>query len=157
MVRSAEPGDAAAIARLLDQLGYPASDDEVRARLGSLGADDLVLLADDDAGLAALHRVPLIAEGGALMRITALVVCADKRGRGVARALLDASEDTARRWECSLIEVSSGRRPERESAHSFYRAAGFTDTSQRSVRYWKPVVNATASTKPARSRSSPAG
>jgi hypothetical protein len=40
---------------------------------------------------------------------------------------------------CALIEVSSGRRPEREPAHALYRAAGFADTAERSVPYWKPL------------------
>lgn len=39
-----------------------------------------------------------------------------------------------------LLEVSSGRRPERDPAHAFYRAAGFADTGERSVRYWKRLA-----------------
>ncbi len=61
------------------------------------------------------------------------------RGRGVARALLAAAEDTARGWGCDAIEVSSGRREERTAAHALYRDAGFTDTAERSARYWKPL------------------
>jgi GNAT superfamily N-acetyltransferase len=139
MVRRAGRQDAGLVAELLGELGYPAEAGEVERRLASLGADDLVLLAEGGAGLVALHRIPRLAEGGAFVRITALVVRRDSRGRGVARALLDASEDQARRWGCSLIEVSSGRRPEREPAHRLYRAAGFADTSPRSVRYFKPL------------------
>ena len=139
MVRRARGEDAGVIADLLRELGYPAADDEVKRRLAGLGSDDLVLVAEDGAGMVALHRIPRVAEGGAFVRITALVVRRERRGRGVARALLDATEDAARNWGCSLIEVSSGRRGERGPAHRFYRAAGFTDTSPRSVRYWKPL------------------
>jgi GNAT superfamily N-acetyltransferase len=137
MVRRARPADAGVVAELLGELGYPTADEEVRRRLAALGPNDLVLLAFDGAGMVALHRVPLLAEGGAFLRITALVVRREARGRGVGRALLAASEDAARRLGCSLIEVSSGRRPERDPAHRFYNAAGFTDTASRSVRYWK--------------------
>jgi GNAT superfamily N-acetyltransferase len=136
VVRRARPDDAAVVARLLDELGYPSAREEVRRRLESPGPDDLVLLADD-LGLAALHRIPLLAEGQPLLRITAFVVRQEARGRGVGQTLMNAVEDTARRWGCRLIEVSSGRRAEREPAHRFYRAAGFSDTSSRSVRYWK--------------------
>ena len=56
---------------------------------------------------------------------------------GVATALLAAAEQRAREWGCDLLEVSSGRRPERDPAHALYRAAGFADTGERSMRYWK--------------------
>jgi GNAT superfamily N-acetyltransferase len=133
-VRRAEAADAEAISGLLAQLGRPTSPEAIRARLGET---DAVLLADDGAGLIGLHRVPRLAEGGAFARITALVVAEAHRGEGVAQALLAAAEATARDWGCNLLEVSSGRRPEREPGHRFYRAAGFEDRAERSVRYWK--------------------
>src|SRR3954452_24472691 len=139
MVRRARQDDAAVLADLVGELGYGAADDDMERRLAALGPDALVLLAHDGAGMVALHRVPRVAEGGAFVRITALVVRREARGRGVARALLNASESAARHWGCDLIEVSSGRRPERAFAHRFYRAAGFTDASPKSVRYWKPL------------------
>jgi GNAT superfamily N-acetyltransferase len=138
-IRPARREDAPLVADLLAELGYAASAEAVESRLATLGADDLVLLGDDGAGMIALHRVPRLAEGGALARVTALVVHGDARGRGIGRALLGAAEDAARRWGCGLVEVSCGRRPERAAAHRLYAAAGFADTSTRSVRYWKSV------------------
>jgi GNAT superfamily N-acetyltransferase len=134
-IRPAQPGDVPAIARLLNDLGYPSSSREVRERLGSLDSCDRVFVTD--GGLIALHRIPRVAEGGALMRITALVVAPERRGQGVGRALLHTAEETARQWGCDLIEVSSGRRAERDAAHAFYSAMGFEDSVARSVRYWK--------------------
>ncbi len=90
-----------------------------------------------EGGLIALHRIPLLAEGGAIARITALVVAPAQRDCGIAGALLAAAEQTARHWGCHLLEVSSARRPDRQAAHALYRAAGFTDTNARSARYWK--------------------
>lgn len=138
-IRRARADDASTIAALLGELGYPTAVDEVQRRLGALGADDLVLLAQEGEGMVSLHRVRWLAEGGAFVRITALVVTQRARGRGVARALLAATEEAARQWDCGVIEVSSARREERAAAHRLYIAAGFTDTSPRSVRYWKPV------------------
>ncbi len=117
-------------------------------RLAGLGPDDLVLIADDGAGLVSFHRIPRLAEGDAFVRITALVVHRERRGRGVAQALLAAAEEAAWEWGCDLIEVSSGRRAERASAHRLYRAAGFTDTAERSVRYWKRVRSQPLRTEP---------
>jgi hypothetical protein len=39
-----------------------------------------------------------------------------------------------------LLEVSSGRRPERDAAHAAYRAARFADGADRSVRYRKELA-----------------
>jgi hypothetical protein len=81
-VHRAGPEDAAAIAELMGQLGYP----------------------------AAPRRSPIA-----------------------------AAHDLARRWGCDRLEVSSGRRPERDAAHAFYLAAGFEETSPHSARYWKEL------------------
>lgn len=137
-IRRARATDAPTIAMLLTELGYPTSAAEVKDRLGSLDGSDCVLVTR--GGLIALHRVPRLDEGSPFARITALVVAADQRGQGIARALLGAAEDVARDWDCRLIEVSSARRRERDAAHLLYAAAGFEDTGERSVRYWKSLA-----------------
>lgn len=136
-VRDATPDDAAEIAALLGALGYPTETGRVERWLAAAGDCDAVLITG--GGLIALHRVPLLAEGGALARITALVVAPERRSRGIGRALLAAADVVAEGWGCDLIEVSSGRRPERAAAHALYRSAGFTDSASRSVRYWKQL------------------
>jgi GNAT superfamily N-acetyltransferase len=135
MIRAATPDDAPAIAALLGELGYPADAGAIRERLP---ATDVVLLSGHD-GLIALHRVPRLAEGGCFVRVTALVVAASARGLGVGRRLLAAAEEQARAWDAAMIEVSSGRRPERDAAHRLYTAAGYEDVAEVSVRYRKPL------------------
>ena len=134
-IRPATPDDAGVVADLLTALGYPATAAQARERLSALDASDCVLVTE--GGLIALHRVPRVAEGSPLGRITALAVAPERRGKGVGRALLSAAEDVARSWGCAVLEVSSGRRPEREAAHAFYRATGFDDAAALSVHYWK--------------------
>jgi GNAT superfamily N-acetyltransferase len=134
-IRQATPADAPLIARLLAQLGYPATSAAVRERLARLGEVDRVLLCEE--GFVAVHRVPLVAEGGCCARITALVVAVGHREAGVGRALVAEAEALAREWGCGLLEVSSARRPERLAAHSFYPALGFDDSGRDSIRYWK--------------------
>ena len=136
-VRRAAREDAPEIAELLSALGYPAVPLEVERRLSMLDDSDAVLVTA--GGMIVLHRIPRLAEGDAITRITALVVAPERRGEGIGRALLAAAEGVARRWGCNLIEVSSGRRLERNAAHAFYRSAGFEDTAARSVRYWKQL------------------
>jgi GNAT superfamily N-acetyltransferase len=139
--RTATPHDARAVCSLLKQLGYPSREAAVRRRLAELGDDDLVLLCEGGEGLVALHRVPLIAEGGSFARITALVVDEKHRGRGLGRRLLREAEGVALSWGCSMLEVSSGNRPERVAAHALYSRAGYRDTAVRSTRYWKVLAS----------------
>jgi GNAT superfamily N-acetyltransferase len=134
-IRPALPEDATMIAELLAALGYPSPPEEVRRRLITLDDSDCVLLTE--GGLIALHRIPRLAEGDPLARITALVVAPERRAKGVGRELLRAAEDVARRWGCHMLEVSSSRRPERDAAHSFYPSEGFEDAGAHSMRYWK--------------------
>lgn len=138
-IRDATSGDAARVAELLTALGYTSAPGELCERLDALGDADRVLIAGDCAGLVALHRVPNLPEGGSFTRITALVVAPRRRRNGVARALLDAAERAARDWGSAFLEVSSGRRPERDAAHRLYQASGFRDTEPHSVRYRKPL------------------
>ena len=139
-IRAARTDDCGEIAELLTALGYPTTADQARGRLSTLDESDCVLITD--GGVIALHRVPMLAEGTPMGRITALAVAPERRGRGVGRALLAAAEDVACGWGCTVLEVSSGRRPERDAAHAFYRSTGFHDAATESVRYWKPLAAA---------------
>jgi GNAT superfamily N-acetyltransferase len=142
-VRPAVPDDAPRVAELLGHLGYPRTEDEVRTRLQRLSSshDDVVAVSDRGEGVVgfvAAHMIPLVAEPEeAYVRIIALVVDPAAQGHGIGRQLVDFVEHLAQRRGCRLLEVSSGRRPEREAAHRFYAALGFTDTSETSTRYWK--------------------
>lgn len=142
-IRNARPEDADAIVRLIGQLGYRSTAPDVVARLEELSdsAHDRVLVAEADGvvALASLHRVPLLAEGGHFARVTTLVVDESRRGSGLAETMLGALEGAARAWGCTTLELSCGRRPERERAHAFYESHGFVDSQQWSIRYWKDI------------------
>jgi GNAT superfamily N-acetyltransferase len=139
-VRDATDADAETIADLLAELGYATPVGSVRERLQSLSdADRVVVSGEPVHGFISLHRVPRFAEGGCLMRITALVVRADARGRGAGVALISAAEEVARGWGCSHVEITSGRRAERDAAHALYRSLGYEDLSSGSARYTKPL------------------
>ena len=144
-VREATVDDLEAAARLLAQLGYPSPEPEVLGRLEVLlsSEGDRVLLAEDGevAGLLSLHLLPLLAEGRPFARITALVVDERRRAGGVAQRLLQEAEEVARSWGCDRLEVSCGRRPERERAHRFYPSQGFRDANDVSARYWKDLLH----------------
>ncbi len=149
MAESAEPAirtacadDAARIAELLTELGYPADVGVVAGRLAYWLPDQSsrVLVAECDgivAGCISLHAIPYLERTGRWLRIESLVVDASVRRAGTGRALLAAAERLARDWSCLQIEVTSQRT--RADARAFYLSLGFADVCERSGRFIKEL------------------
>ena len=134
MIRVAGPEDAPEIARLLEQLGYPASEEQARARLTTVAenADGMALVAERDGrvvGLVGLHLLPFLERDGRWCRVTALVVDEALRGKGIGRELIEEAERVAREKDCRCVEVSSG--PRRADAHGFYERLGYEERRRR--------------------------
>jgi GNAT superfamily N-acetyltransferase len=136
VVRDALAEDAAALAGLLTQLGYPVDATTVAVRLERLlEAGDVVLVAwsnGEPAGLAHLHVAPAIEHDGAVAKLGALVVDEKHRGRGVGRALVSATEAAARSSGCVQLFLTTAEH--RSDAHAFYEHLGFERTGRRYVK-----------------------
>ncbi len=144
-VRPAHPGDATNVQALLAELGYDAPVEDVRKRLGVLAerqTDPVLLAAEADVvvGLIAMHWTIMLHVNKPVARITALIVCADARGKGVGRALVDAGAELARRAGCGLVELTTAL--DRAEAQTFYKRIGFTASSLRFYRTLadKPIL-----------------
>jgi GNAT superfamily N-acetyltransferase len=142
-VRPASPHDAKSIAALLGELGYPADAGQVGARMkrldtsGGDAAHDALFVATDDGsnapiGVLALHRFAGIHDDADVALIMALVISERARGRGVGRKLVDAASETAFRWGCRKLMVTTHVR--RADAHAFYERIGFDLTGRRYVK-----------------------
>ena len=141
-VRPAMPDDAARMAELLTELGYPVTADEVAGRLAYWLHDEAsqLLVAEVDGlvvGSISLHAIPYLGRTGRWLRIESLVVDASVRRAGTGRALMAAAERQARAWGCLQIEVTSRR--SREDAHAFYGQLGFDDVCDRAGRFIKEL------------------
>lgn len=139
LIRPAEPADAETVAVLLHELGYSVAVDQIAQRLAGFrdSRSDHVLLGTENEqtlGLIAVSVTPLLVEG-ASARITALIVDEAHRGAGIGGALVAEAERLAQAAGCSVIQVSSGKRPERASAHRFYRQRGYADSAGHHVLY----------------------
>ncbi|MFO7961954.1 MAG: hypothetical protein R6U94_13510 [Nitriliruptoraceae bacterium] len=134
-VRKAEPADAAAIARLLGQLGHSLPDDESAARLrwfSRSGADHLLVAVGgvEAVGLLALTVVPRITHDGPFGRITFLGVPEGEEQAWIERALLGEAERLSRRHQCTAMEVMATTAPDGED--DVYGSLGYhTDTNHR--------------------------
>jgi GNAT superfamily N-acetyltransferase len=127
-IRTARTYDAPMLADLCGQLGYPASRQQIVARLAAIEAmpSNCVLVAEDGNGqiVAWLH----VAQSASLAvdtesEILGLVVDENARSAGIGAALVEAAEAWVRAHGGSQLRVRS--RIERERAHRFYERAGF--------------------------------
>jgi GNAT superfamily N-acetyltransferase len=138
-VRLARPADARALTRLVTELGYPGTVEEVAARLGALqAAGEIVLVAaraGEAIGVLTLHVTPVLHRPRPVGRLTLLVVGAELRGLGVGRALVAEGERLLAARGCGMVEVTSNQR--RTEAHAFYQRLGYEITS---LRLYKTLV-----------------
>jgi GNAT superfamily N-acetyltransferase len=123
------PDDAAALARLITQLGYPSTAEQVATRLTAMSSDYKTIVTEEDGvvtGMAGGMIALFVHCDGAYGRITALVVDQTMRGRGLGRALAAAIESWFIERGVTQVRVTSGLH--REEAHRFYERLGYERT-----------------------------
>lgn len=140
-IRRAKSSDAARLAELSGQLGYPSTAAQIRARLPGIKAasDHAVLVAESGNGgvIGWLHvsRQPLL-EMEIRGEVNTLVVAEGQRSLGAGARLLAAAEEWARKRGCKSMSVRSN--VIRERAHKFYERNGYEHyKTQKSFR--KPL------------------
>ena len=128
--------DAAAIASLLTQLGYPCDYSDVEERIDRLQivGDRIVVaeVAGKVAGVAHLQVTPALERDAPVARIGALVVDEALRGEGVGRVLVEAVELEARLRGCELLYLTTSEH--RDDARAFYERLGLEPTGRRYSR-----------------------
>jgi predicted N-acetyltransferase YhbS len=136
VIRCAREGDAAALARLIGQLGYDASPGEVAERLSVMESEGrVVLVAELDGeiiGCLSTSVMRVLHRPAPVGRISMMVVDEALRGRGIGAELVRAAEDALATQGCYMVEVTSHER--RTEAHRFYERLGYERTSVRLAR-----------------------
>jgi len=126
-IRAATSGDAAAIARLATQLGYPSSRQQVVERLASIAKhpEHVVRVAvRKDQVVGWVHAfVYRLVEIDACGEIGGLVVDEAHRGKGDGQLLVRDVEQWARAKGCRSVYVRSNII--RERTHRFYGRLGY--------------------------------
>jgi PhnO protein len=136
-IRHAEKTDAAGLAELMGELGYPTRTSEMEMRLDAIFCDPeyrtfVAVISGAVCGMIGTCCMKSHEHNNVGGRIIALVVSEKQRGRGVGRALIHAAETdfTAR----NIRRIALTTRLTREKAHLFYEHLGYTKNGFRFVK-----------------------
>ncbi len=138
--RNAKLADAAPLASLMGELGYPTTAAEMTTRLQAILADAsyrtfVAISGHQICGMIGTVAQPSHEHNDLSGRITALVVLQSMRRLGVARKLIEAAEkDFAQR---AILRVTLTTRLTREDAHRFYEQLGY---SKNGFRFAKDLM-----------------
>jgi GNAT superfamily N-acetyltransferase len=127
-VRRARTSDAAQLAELSGQLGYPTTSAEIIKRMRRLkpSSQNALFVADSpDAGVVGWAHVSVthLVEVGTRAELNGLIVSESQRSRGAGARLIEAAEGWARKHGCPSMSVRSN--VIRERAHRFYERQGY--------------------------------
>ena len=142
-IRFATEDDAVELTRLFTDLGHPTTAADIIDRWKSWSdmGNQALVVANAEGGLAGvvtLHEMLVLHRPKPVGRITALVVDASVRGKGIGRALVAAAESVLKRSGCGLLEITSNVRL--DNAHSFYAHLGYEQTSFRFAKVLESVA-----------------
>jgi len=134
-IRPTVLSDAAEIARLTTELGYPAETAAVTGRLARIAGqpDHLVIIAILDGtvvGWLQAHASTVL-ESGFRIEITGLVVDSAHRGGGIGRSLVQQAERWAAALGAGTMVVRSNL--QRTDSHRFYPALGYELSKTQAV------------------------
>jgi GNAT superfamily N-acetyltransferase len=129
VIRPVEISDARLVAELSGQLGYEATEEQMRQRVARLaGREDrhIVLVACVDGSVVAWIEAALEdhLQSEPFAIITGLVVGDGTRSSGIGKLLCQSVEQWAREQGVKVLRVTS--RSTRERAHQFYLRDGFS-------------------------------
>jgi GNAT superfamily N-acetyltransferase len=136
-IRHAQPGDAAALAQLMCELGYETTKSEMQMRVQRIATDEryrtFVAVCDGNVcGMIGTLTYPSIEHNDPSGRIVELVILRTMRRRGIGRALIATVEkDFAQR---GISRIALNTQLAREDAHKFYESLGYERNGWRFVK-----------------------
>jgi len=140
-IRRAEIEDAAALAKLTGQLGYPSDEAQMRSRLPLiLGSRDRETVVAERSGRVVGYAGAWCGQGyeadAPHARVLVIVVDGGVRRGGIATRLMEAIEAWAQERGAGYIVLGSGHH--RDGAHTFYERLGYRATGRRYKKHFGP-------------------
>ncbi len=125
-IRTAKSEDALLVSALTRELGYQATEKEIKDRLEKISADDEqeVFVAEDSTVIGWLHIAitgPLESEPFAEIR--GVIVKKEFRGKGIGTRLINIGEEWAKNKGCGKLRVRTNTK--RKETIDYYKKIGF--------------------------------
>lgn len=139
-IRNMEVKDAAVVADLLEQMGYPNTQHFLPNRIEQMRQCDreALLVVEEEGQVIAfisVHFIPQIALAGDFARISYFAVDQNIRSKGVGKFVEEHITALAITRGCDRIELHSHSR--RTDAHRFYFRQGYEDVPKYLVKSLK--------------------
>jgi ribosomal protein S18 acetylase RimI-like enzyme len=137
-VRIAKTEDLKQIELLLKQLGYELTDEQIQDRLNVYNNDFqrcfVATIDNKVVGLVAFSIRELFVIQTRKAFIEALVVEGSYRGNKIGEKLLQCAESIVKKYGCSIVELTSGKRREKDGTLRFYQKLGYSDGQKNYLR-----------------------
>jgi N-acetylglutamate synthase-like GNAT family acetyltransferase len=134
-IRKYAPQDAAEVAKLCGQLGYPTSELQLDERMKQMGQRSSLVVAVDNASNCIAGWIELLVVthvfSDMCMEIGGLVVNEGVRSRGIGKLLVEAAEEAGRKMRIQRVRVRSNI--VRGRAHAFYEQLGYKEVKTSKV------------------------
>ena len=131
-IEKAGPIHASEALKLLSQLGYESTLEDLKRVLAQTDRSDEIYIAkisDKVVGLMSIIYFDYFPSQEKICRITAIVVDQNARGAGVGSQLINFAKDLSKQQLCSKLEVTTSL--VRQATQQYYENIGFTKTSYR--------------------------
>ena len=126
-VRTMNPEDAAAVAPLLGNLGYPSTTADVARRMEQISRlrDQALFVAENDGTIVGWVHVyaRAVLEHDVAAEVVGIVVDPNARRQGIGKALLARVEQWAKEHGLDCVRIGSASH--RTDAHAFYETLGY--------------------------------
>ena len=134
-IRIVRTSDAGELARLMGDLGYPATTDQMQMRLQRISKDAdyetfVAEISDNLVGMIGVRMGMGYERDGLYAQIITLVVDANRRGKGIGKLLVGAAEKWVREKNADKLIVTTAIH--RTETHRFYESGcGLQKTGYR--------------------------
>ncbi|WP_088011601.1 GNAT family N-acetyltransferase [Gottfriedia acidiceleris] len=134
IIRESKERDIPDLSRLMNQLGYPTTEEEMVIRYNKIKNDShyFTFVAEINGkmtGMIGIFKGHFYEKNEVSIRIVAFVVDDRYRNIGIGKKLIHYAEKWAKEQGALGIGLTSGKREERKVAHHFYKRLGFCDSS----------------------------
>lgn len=144
-IRQVTMADARNLLPLINQLGYPTTEENLIARIALYQQSYhdrswIAIKGEEILGCIALHVYDLFHSTERYARIVSLIVRDTYRRQGIGKRLLRKAERYATLQNCSMLELSSSLKRIKQGTHLFYEALGYKNEGEFETNYLRKYL-----------------